>query len=77
VTGGGNVTMLIDTNQTTVATYKYDPYGNSLGTSGSLAGANVYRFSSKEWISWGFYYYGYRFYDPNLQRWLPVRPCPF
>jgi len=67
--GGGNVTMLIDTNQTSVATYKYDPYGNSLGTSGSLAGANVYRFSSKELISWGFYYYGYRFYDPNLQRW--------
>jgi RHS repeat-associated protein len=35
-----------------------------------LATANSYRFSSKE-IDWrtGQYYYGFRFYDPNLQRW--------
>jgi RHS repeat-associated protein len=29
-----------------------------------------YRFSSKEWnANAGLYYYLYRFYDPNLQRW--------
>jgi RHS repeat-associated protein len=39
--------------------------------SGSLAAANVYRFSSKEWDgNSGLYYYLYRFYDPNLQRWV-------
>src|SRR3989442_4464942 len=37
--------------------------------SGSLADANVYRFSSKEFMTnSAMYYYGYRFYDPNLQR---------
>jgi RHS repeat-associated protein len=31
---------------------------------------NVYRFSSKEWdANAGLYYYLYRFYDPNMQRW--------
>jgi RHS repeat-associated protein len=40
-----------------------------------MAGANVYRFSSKEWLSsLGLYYFGYRFYDPNLQRWLNKDP---
>jgi RHS repeat-associated protein len=42
---------------------------------GSLAAANVYRFSSKEWNgNSGLYYYLYRFYDPNLQRWLDRDP---
>src|SRR2546429_9937025 len=36
----------------------------------SPASANVYRFSSKEiHVTSGLYCYGYRFYDPNLQRW--------
>jgi len=73
--GGGNVTMLIDTNQSTVATYRYDPFGNTISSSGSLASANVYRFSSKEiHVASAMYYYGYRFYDPNLQRWLNRDP---
>jgi RHS repeat-associated protein len=74
VDGGGNITYMVDTNQSMVATYRYDPYGNTISSSGTLASANVYRFSSKELISWGFYYYGYRFYDPNLQRWLNRDP---
>src|SRR5579885_2649436 len=72
--GNGNITALVtglmDTNQVLVAKYLYDPYGNLLAESGPLAGANKYRFSSKEWDSpAGLYYYLYRFYDPNLQRW--------
>ncbi|HEV2455986.1 MAG TPA: RHS repeat-associated core domain-containing protein [Verrucomicrobiae bacterium] len=68
--GNGNVTMLIYTNQTIAAHYEYDPYGNTLSLSGPLASANKYRFSSKEWdANSGLYYYLYRFYDPNLQRW--------
>jgi RHS repeat-associated protein len=36
---------------------------------------NVYRFSSKErHANSGTYYYGYGFYDPNLQRWLNTDP---
>jgi RHS repeat-associated protein len=68
--GNGNVTYLIYSNQQPAAKYLYDPYGNTLSMSGPLAGANTYRFSSKEWnANSGLYYYLYRFYDPNLQRW--------
>jgi RHS repeat-associated protein len=57
------------------ATYKYDPYGRTTSSSGTLASANVYRFSSKEiHPNSGFYYYGFRFYDPNTQRWLNRDP---
>ena len=73
--GSGNVTMMISSRQLPVAKYQYDPFGNTLVKSGPLAEANTYRFSSKEihGVS-GTYYYGYRFYDPNLQRWLNQDP---
>jgi RHS repeat-associated protein len=71
----GNITALIDTNQTVDARYHYDPYGNLLGLSGSMAEANLYRFSSKEFHpNSGLYYYGYRLYAPGLQRWVNRDP---
>ncbi len=56
-----------------------NPYGGLISSSGTLAGANTMRFSSKPAIlsatgAWGFYYYGYRFYDPGMQRWLNRDP---
>ena len=59
-----------------MASYRYDPFGNTLSQSGSLAAANVYRFSSKEiHVTSGLmYYFGYRFYDPSMQRWLNRDP---
>jgi RHS repeat-associated protein len=40
-----------------------------------MASANVYRFSSKEFhANSGLYYYGYRFYDPNCERWTNRDP---
>ena len=73
--GNGNVTALVNTNGIILARYSYDPYGNLLGMSGPLAEANRYRFSSKEWNgNAGLYYYGYRFYDGGLQRWLNRDP---
>ena len=69
--GNGNVTCLIFTNQTIAAKYLYDPFGNTLSQFGLLADANTYRFSSKEWnANSGLYYYLYRLYDANQQRWL-------
>ena len=62
------------------ASYRYDANGNTLNQSGSLASANVYRFSSKaicEDTFWGvppLYYYGYRWYVPNLQLWMNRDP---
>ncbi|HEY5911153.1 MAG TPA: RHS repeat-associated core domain-containing protein [Verrucomicrobiae bacterium] len=73
--GNGNVTYMINSSQAMVATYKYDPYGRTISSSGTLAAANVYRFSSKELhVNSGLFYYLYRFYDPNTQRWLNRDP---
>jgi len=73
--GNGNVTCLINSSQAIVAKYLYDAYGNLLSKSGTLADANVYRFSSKEWHeNSGLVYYRYRYYEPNLQRWLNRDP---
>jgi len=66
----GNITMLINSSNAIVAKYLYDAFGNVLSASGSLANANVYRFSSKEaHANSGLDYFLFRFYDPNLQRW--------
>ena len=78
--GNGNITYLVNSSQALAASYRYDPYGNMTSKSGSLADAKVYRFSSKElmfnlgWPLYALYYYGYRFYDPNPQRWLNRDP---
>ena len=73
--GNGNITALIATNQTTVASYHYDPYGNLLGMAGPLAVVNLYRFSSKELHpNSGLVYYLYRCYEPTMQRWLNRDP---
>ena len=77
-TCNGNITYMVNSSQTLAASYRYDAFGNLLSSSGSLAGANKYRFSSKEWVEIdaaygqaipGIYYYGHRFYVPSLQRW--------
>jgi RHS repeat-associated protein len=73
--GGGNITYLVNSSQGLAASYRYDPYGRVIGWSGSLTNANVYRFSSKEiHAKSGMYGYGFRFYDPTLQRWLNRDP---
>src|SRR5262245_18348894 len=73
--GNGNVTYMENSGQSMVASYRYDPFGNTISSSGTLADANVYRFSSKEiHVASGMYYYGYRFYDPLLHRWINRDP---
>jgi RHS repeat-associated protein len=74
--GNGNITALLNDKQLIVAHYTYDPFGNTSSKSGPLADLNSYRFSSQDYhaIS-GLYYYLYRFYDPNLQRWLSRDPA--
>ena len=68
--GNGNVTALVDTNQNIVARYLFDPFGNALTANGPKAELNKYRFSSKELqVASGLLYFGYRFYEPSVQRW--------
>jgi RHS repeat-associated protein len=67
--------FLINSSRTVLAKYLYDSYGNLLNKTGPLGDANLYRFSSKEThIPSGLYYYGFRYYEPNLQRWLNRDP---
>lgn len=71
----GNITALLDARRTLVASYLYDPYGNTLFANGSKAALNLYRFSGKEQHpNSGTYYFTYRFYDPGLQRWVNRDP---
>jgi RHS repeat-associated protein len=73
--GNGNITYLVDSSQGLAARYRYDPFGNTIASGGTLEAANVYRFSSKEChTNSAMYYYLYRFYVPNLQRWLNRDP---
>jgi RHS repeat-associated protein len=60
---------------TVKASYVYEPFGRTLSSAGTEAAANTYRFSSKETHPQsGMYYYGYRWYEPNLQRWVNRDP---
>jgi RHS repeat-associated protein len=73
--GNGNITYLVNSSQMLAASYRYDPFGNLISSSGSLAVSNTYRFSSKEFItSVSLYYYLYRFYDPGVERWMNRDP---
>jgi RHS repeat-associated protein len=73
--GNGNISCLLDSDQSLAASYVYDGFGNTIGTSGTWASQNGYRFSSKRIdAQTGLYYYGYRFYAPYLQRWLNRDP---
>jgi len=71
----GNVTELIDSNGTIIAHYEYDPYGNVSAQSGDLADEFVYRFSTKYTDDeTGLVYYGFRFYNPQIGRWIGKDP---
>jgi len=73
--GNGNITALLNSEEAVVARYAYDPFGKTTTSSGPLADANTYRFSSKEHHQpSSLIYYLYRFYDPNLQRWVNRDP---
>jgi len=78
----GNVTALValDPNHQplTMTHYSYDPFGNSIppiNHEPSTIPQNPFRFSTKYLDSeTGLYYYGYRYYSPELGRWLNRDP---
>jgi RHS repeat-associated protein len=73
--GSGNVVTLVDRYQTLEGRYLYDPYGNTVGIWGPYANVNRYRYASREYLPLsGLYYFGARYYDPNLQRFLNRDP---
>jgi RHS repeat-associated protein len=72
----GNVGQLVDAADGTIAArYEYDPYGNLTDLGGAYANANAYRFSTKYYdLEVNLYYYGYRYYSPQLGRWFGRDP---
>ena len=80
---------MIDADGNVKAAYQYDPYGRLRGWTGPEADDNPFRFSTKLWLvlgpvyygnagefnmTYGLYYYGYRYYAPKLQRWISRDP---
>jgi RHS repeat-associated protein len=62
----GNIMQKLDGTGTTVMHVDYDPFGNII--SGTLVGE--YGFSTKPLIDdLDWYYYGFRYYDPQTGRW--------
>ena len=73
--GNKNVMSLIDAAGTKVAEYVYDPFGRPLSSTGSLAEINPFRFSSEYHDDeTGLVYYNYRYYSPELGRWISRDP---
>jgi len=63
--------MIKASDGTVSAGYEYDPFGNTIKSQGELAESNSFRFSTKYFdVESGLYYYGYRYYDAELGRWV-------
>ena len=62
-------------SQSRVATYLYGPFGQIISSSGTIATNNPIRFSSEQFdADLGLVYYNYRYYSPELGRWLSKDP---
>ena len=70
-----NVTELSDESGNIVAHYEYSPFGSLTKATGDYAGSNPFRFSSEyNDEETGLVYYNYRYYNPELGRWISRDP---
>lgn len=70
--GIGSTIALTDANGNTANTYSYDPYGNQVSSTGTVA--NPYKFAGQHQDASGLYKTGARYYDPMLGRWTTQDP---
>ncbi|MBI5057975.1 MAG: hypothetical protein HZB61_15300 [Nitrospirae bacterium] len=71
--GKGNVSALVDSTQNLVASYRYDVFGRLLKRTGTLD--QPFRFSTKQYDEQtGLLYYGYRFNNPAIGKWMTRDP---
>jgi len=71
--GKGNITALSNTAGTIVAQYRYGSFGKLEAKTGSID--QPFGFSTKRTDpKTGLVYYGYRFYHPDMERWLNRDP---
>lgn len=70
-----NVTEITDNDGNIAAQYSYSPYGLIIKSSGNFAADNYFRFSSEYHdTETGLVAYCFRYYDPQLGRWLNRDP---
>ena len=70
-----NVTELSDEPGNVVAHYEYSPFGSLTKVTGDYAASNPFSFSSEYYDEeTGLIYYNYRYYSPELGRWIPRDP---
>jgi RHS repeat-associated protein len=73
----GSPANLTTSTGTIASSYSYDAFGNLL-TTPAASDTNRYLFSTKELDSRsGLYYFGERYYDPEVGRWLTPDPLGF
>jgi RHS repeat-associated protein len=72
----GNVVALVNATDGTVsARYEYGPFGEPISAAGPMAKVNPFRFSTKYHDNeTELVYYGFRYYDPSMGRWLSKDP---
>ncbi len=67
----GNITDYSSESGVIVATYTYNAFGKTIAQSGPMCDEFPYRFSTKYFDTiTELYYYGYRYYSPELGRWV-------
>ncbi len=73
--GNKNVTALLDANGNRAAEYIYHPFGTIYSKTGPMVDLNPFRFSSEYHDDeTGLVYYNYRYYSPELGRWISRDP---
>ena len=71
----GNITDVIDRKGQVRAAFQYGPFGNLISEAGDLAEQVPFRFSTKHLDQeTGLYYYGFRYYAPDMAHWLSSDP---
>ncbi len=70
----GSTLALLDTTGSTVATYTYDPYGNTTNTSGTPGLTNLRWQGQYQDPTTGLYYMRARWYDPGSGQFLDTDP---
>ena len=71
----GNVMEYRAADGSLAAAYVYDAFGRTVSQTGPLADVFRYRYSTKSYdAATGLYYYGKRFYSPELRRWINRDP---
>ena len=67
----GDITAIYNTSGTSVATYKYDAWGNVISATGTMASVNPFRYRGYYYdTETGFYYVSSRYYDPAIGRFI-------